>query len=79
MNKNIIDREYRTYNIKRFDKNRKKLLGIIFKKQSFTINEIYENMGEDTIIDSQESIKDFLQDMVYSGFLQLSFGIYTLQ
>jgi hypothetical protein len=36
-------------------------------------------MGEDTIIDSQESIKDFLQDMVYSGFLQLSFGIYTLQ
>jgi hypothetical protein len=81
-NNNIIDKEYRTISIPRFDKNRKVLLKLINDLKVFNYDELIENfydVNNDITIDSQDSIKDILDRMVVSKTLKLEFGTYVLQ
>lgn len=77
----VIDRNYRTLNIQRFDDNRKRLRDLIYKMRTFTSDELYNEFskGGDTIIDTEQTFDDYLKQLVFSGLLRYEFGRYEVQ
>jgi hypothetical protein len=76
---NILDRQYRCKTIKRFDKNKKHFMDIVFEMESFTLDDLYKEYLEkynDIVIDSEQSIEDLLNEMVRYDSLKYNLGKY---
>jgi hypothetical protein len=79
----IQEKSYCTSNIKRFDNNRQRFQELIWTLGTFTENEIIDRFIQsgsgDTAIDTNQTIEDYLQQMVYIGVLKFEFGRYTVR
>lgn len=78
----VIGREYRTSSIKRLDKNRQRFVDLIYSLGNFSKDEILHEFSSkncDTLIDTQQTLEEYLDEMVALGLLRLEFGRYSLQ
>ncbi|NMB54480.1 MAG: hypothetical protein GYA15_07230 [Leptolinea sp.] len=77
----VLERKYRTQNNRRFDDNQKHLRELITTMKEFSEDELLFELSKngDVVIDTEDSVNDFLQQLVDTGLLRYRFGKYSMR